>query len=241
MSSVGDDAVTIICTHCSLGFVSSYDAILFDNDGVLVEPPAIETKTAATETAFAAVGVAEPDPADVEAVAAGLTRAELEDCCARYGLDPETFWRAREGRDEDSQLDAFRAGERSVYDDVGAIRELPTPRGVVSNNHHSTLEFVLSHFELEEAFDCCYGRPMTIESLGRKKPNPHYVERAMADLSAETGLYVGDSESDVVAARRAGLDSAFVRRRHNREAARSVDPDHVIDSLRALPAIVTGA
>ena len=55
---------------------------------------------------------------------------------------------------------------------------------------------------------------MTVESLERKKPNTHYVERALSDLDADAALYVGDSESDVVAADRAGLDSAFVRRPH---------------------------
>ncbi|WP_049907265.1 HAD family hydrolase [Halovivax asiaticus] len=221
--------------------MSVYDAILFDNDGVLVDPPGIETKTAATEAAFAAVGVAEPDPADVDAILSGPTEAELEDCCARYGLDPESFWRARERHDEDSQLEAFRAGERSVYDDVEAVRTVPNPRGVVSNNHHSTLEFVLSHFELASLFECYYGRPMSIESLSRKKPRPHYVERAMADLGAETALYVGDSESDVVAADRAGLDSAFIRREHNRALSLSVDPDYEVESLRALPELVESA
>lgn len=221
--------------------MSVYDAILFDNDGVLVEPPGIETKAAATEAAFAAVGVTEPDPADVDAILSGPTEDELEDCCARYGLDLESFWRARERHDEDSQFEAFRAGERSVYDDVEAVRTVPNPRGVVSNNHHSTLEFVLSHFELASLFDCYYGRPMTIESLSRKKPNPHYVERAVADLGVTSVLYVGDSESDVVAADRAGLDSAFIRRSHNRSAALSVEPDYEIESLRVLPAIVSGS
>ncbi|WP_254864256.1 HAD family hydrolase [Halovivax gelatinilyticus] len=218
--------------------MSRYDAVLFDSDGVLVEPPAVETQSAATRAAFRAVGVAEPDRADVRAVVDGVTPGELDACCRRYDVEPEAFWAARERHDEDSQLEAFRAGVRTVYDDVGAIASLSGPRGVVSNNHQTTIDFVCSFFELDSLFASRYGRPMTIESLGRKKPNPYYIERAMADLSAETALYVGDSESDLVAARRAGLDSAFVRRRHNRETALSVEPDYVIDSLTALRSIV---
>ena len=43
--------------------VSPYDAVLFDNDGVLVEPPAPETQRAAIREAFLAVGVDDPRPA----------------------------------------------------------------------------------------------------------------------------------------------------------------------------------
>jgi phosphoglycolate phosphatase len=48
---------------------------------------------------------------------------------------------------------------------------------------------------------------------------------------AESALFVGDSESDVVAARRAGLDSTFVRRRHTRDVDLSVAPTYEVDSL----------
>ncbi|MFC3958814.1 HAD family hydrolase [Halovivax cerinus] len=221
--------------------MSPYDAVLFDSDGVLVEPPGIETKTEAARDAFAAVGVDDPKPADVESIVHGVTRAELDACCERYDLDPTTFWRARERHDEDSQFAAFRAGDRDVYDDVAAIETLSPPRGVVSNNHHTTIEFVLDRFELAELFACHYGRPMTVESLTRKKPNPHYVETALGALDAETALYVGDSESDVVAAERAGLDSIFVRREHNRDLSLSVEPDYEVDSLQTLPKLVESA
>ena len=39
----------------------SYDAVLFDNDGVLVDPPALETLTDGTRAAFAELCVDEPD------------------------------------------------------------------------------------------------------------------------------------------------------------------------------------
>lgn len=37
--------------------MSRYDAVLFDSDGVLVEPPARETQLAAARDAFREVGV----------------------------------------------------------------------------------------------------------------------------------------------------------------------------------------
>lgn len=218
--------------------MTQYDAVLFDSDGVLVEPPARGTQLAATRAAFEDVGVEEPDPRHLDAVVDGVTASRLDEVCDAYDLDPATFWASRERLDEESQVEAFRAGDRDRYDDVSAIADLPPTRGVVSNNHHSTIAFKLDFFELEPLFDTFYGREMTIESLRLKKPNTHYLDRAVAELDAETVLYVGDSDSDVVAADRAGLDSAFLRRDHNRGVAPSVAPTYEIETLGELPALV---
>jgi HAD superfamily hydrolase (TIGR01549 family) len=220
--------------------VTGYDAVLFDSDGVLVEPPTAETQAAATRAAFREVGVDDVAQRHVDAIANGVTVADLHDICADYGLESATFWAARERHDERSQLEQFRAGTRDRYDDVTAIAVLPQDRGVVSNNHHSTIEFVLDAFDLESLFETYYGRPKSIESLRVKKPEPHFLERALADLEAESALYVGDSESDVIAAHRAGIDSAFVRRRHCRDDVLTVAPTYDIETLSALPDIVDG-
>ena len=79
---------------------------------------------------------------------------------------------------------------------------------------------------------------MTVESLERKKPNTHYIERALSDLSAESVLYVGDSGSDVLAAHRASPDSAFVRRPHAREVDLPVAPTHGVETLHEVAALL---
>ncbi|ELY29494.1 HAD-superfamily hydrolase [Natrialba magadii ATCC 43099] len=209
--------------------------MLFDSDGVLVEPPPVETQTNATRAAFRAVGVEDPDRQHVDAIVGGVTTETLQEICSAYDLEPATFWAARERHDEDSQLVEFRNGTRTQYDDVAALSGLPMEVncGVVSNNHHSTIEFVLEHFELGPFFDTYYGREMTIESLQLKKPNTHYLDRALDDLSvsAESALYIGDSESDILAAERAGLESVFVRRPHCHEVELGVEPTYEVEDL----------
>ena len=217
--------------------MTTYDAVLFDNDGVLVEPPAHETAVEATREAFEAVGVRDPDQAHVDDIVRGTTVERLREMCAVYDVDVEAFWRARERLDERSQFEKFESGSRALYDDVRSVTNLDRPRGVVSNNHHSTVAFVLDFFGLRHAFDTYHGREKSVESLDLKKPNTHYLDRALAELGAESALYVGDSESDVRAAHRAGLDSAFVRRPHCRDTTLSVAPTHEIDSLRELAAV----
>jgi HAD superfamily hydrolase (TIGR01549 family) len=211
----------------------SYDAVLFDNDGVLVEPPARETQAAAVRRAFEAVGVGNPDERHVDAIVDGVTVDGLRDIASAYGVDPAALWDARERHDEDSQLEQFRAGERDRYPDVTALRDLDRPCGVVSNNHHTTVEFVLDYFDLGARFDTYYGREMTVESLRLKKPDTHYLDRALGDVGAvpEATLYVGDSESDVVAAERAGMDSVFVRREAWADVTLDATPTHEVSSL----------
>lgn len=218
--------------------MAAYDAVLFDQDGVLVDPPAREVQATATRDAFAALGVEEADPAAVDDVVDGVSAARLRDIAAAHDLDPETFWDAREDHDEQSQLAAFRRGDRGLYDDVATVTDLDLARGVVSNNHHSTVSFVLEYFGLEGAFETYYGRPRSIASLARKKPAPHYLECALRDLDAESGLYVGDSEGDVLAAYRAGIDSVLVRRDHCRDLTTDPAPTYEVDSLADLHPLV---
>ncbi|WP_049971785.1 HAD family hydrolase [Haladaptatus cibarius] len=222
--------------------MTEYDAVIFDNDGVLVEPPAYDTQAEATRTAFEAVGVADVDRNYLDAVISGITVDGLREICTAYNLDPESFWEAREYHDEQSQLEKFRAGVRTCYDDVSALSALsdhPISCALVSNNHHSTIEFILEFFELHSLFDTYYGRPKAIDSLRWKKPNPHYLDKALADLNAESALYVGDSQSDVVAAHRAGMDSAFVRRAHCSNLNLAVTPTYEVETLHDVTAIVS--
>ncbi|WP_435159517.1 HAD family hydrolase [Haladaptatus sp. DFWS20] len=220
--------------------MTNYDTVLFDNDGVLVEPPAYETQAEATRRAFEAVGVDEADQQHIDAVIHGVTVDGLREICTAYDIGATAFWGAREHHDEQSQLNAFETGVRDCYDDVSAVAKLSQARGLVSNNHHSTIEYVLDFFELDSLFDTVYGRSKTIESLRLKKPNSHYLDRALTDLDADSALYVGDSESDVVAAHRAGMDSVFVRRAHCRDVTLPVSPTYEVQNLHGVVEILDG-
>ncbi|MFB6300490.1 MAG: HAD family hydrolase [Halobacteriales archaeon] len=216
-----------------------YDAVLFDNDGVLVVPPGRDTQAAATRSAFQAVGIDEPLSEHVMAIVDGVTVDRLREICRHYDVDPERFWAARERLDERSQLTAFKEGVRGCYDDVSAITDFDRPRGIVSNNHHSTIAFLLEFFEIEEWFDIHRGRPKTIESLTMKKPDPHYLEQTLEKLDATSALYVGDSQSDVTAAHRADIDSAFVRRPHCRNVDLDPTPTYDVSDLHEILSILT--
>jgi HAD superfamily hydrolase (TIGR01509 family) len=209
----------------------SYETVIFDNDGVLLTLTSTEAHLAGARDAFERVGVAAPDADHVEEMSFGVSVSRLETVCSAYGLDPARFWRARDAAISTAQRTEMRDGGKRPYDDVGRLDELTVPLGLVSSNQRATVDFALDHFDLDSAFETVQARPPTVESLRLKKPNPHYVEAALADLGVADALFVGDNESDVEAAHNAGIDAAFIRRPHRVDATLSVDPDYEVWGL----------
>ncbi|EMA41087.1 HAD family hydrolase [Halococcus hamelinensis] len=223
--------------------MSEYDAVVFDSDGILVAPPRHDAQVAAARAAFDDLGIEDVDREALAGLVTDPSADRIGDLAATHDVDPEAVWNARERHDERFQERAFEDGSRTTYDDVSAIADIAGTRGVVSNNHHATIEFVLDFFDLEHLFETYYGRENGIGNLARRKPNPHYIERALADLDAadDRVLYVGDSESDVVAADRAAVDSAFVRRPHREGLDLSVSPTYEVADLHAVRRIANGS
>ncbi|QLH79488.1 HAD family hydrolase [Halosimplex rubrum] len=212
----------------------TYDTVVFDNDGVLVGRTRFDVLQEATEETFAQFGVSDPDPDHVEDMTIGATPEQVNSVCDTYGFEPTEFWRTRDSTVSGAQQDEARAGRKTPYGDIDTLTNLDVATGIVSSNQQETVDFLLDHFEIGRHFDTAYGREATVESLTLRKPNPHYIERALADLDAESALFVGDNESDIVAAENAGIDSAFIRRPHRSDWDLNVWPTWDIDSLDRL-------
>ncbi|RQG92696.1 HAD family hydrolase [Natrarchaeobius halalkaliphilus] len=215
---------------------TNYDAVVFDNDGVLTTPTDRDVLLAAIASAFDDVGVADPPREHVETLL-GPTLSELRRIAAGHEVDPATLWTARERAAVEAQLEEILTGRKRRYDDVEAVDSIDVPTAIVSNNQHRTIANILEHCELD-GFEVWYGREPTLEGIERKKPAPYYLERAIDDLGATDPLYVGDSPVDVVASEAAGVDVAFVRRDHRLAADPPTEPQHDIDSLTALPELL---
>jgi len=218
-----------------------YDTVLFDNDGVLVELTDIEVIYGAVEETFYEFGV-EPSNDDVKELV-GVSADDLVQICRKYGLDAEDFWRLRDDNVSRVQRESVDAGEKTPYADFDAVERIARDHsvGVVSNNQQATVDHIVESYGMS-FFEVRYGREPTVESLRRKKPSPFYVERALDSLGtdADETLYVGDSPQDVVAADKAGVDSAFVRREHRSNAVFNVEPTHEVGSLHELEDVIDG-
>ncbi|AEN06426.1 HAD family hydrolase [Halolamina sp.] len=215
----------------------TYDAVVFDNDGVLVDTTEYDVLHEAAWRAFEEVGVQNPEPAHVEEIVVGVTPESLAVVCDTYNLSVEAFWEVRDRTSHEAQRRHVHAGGKPLFEDVPTLADLDIPMGVVSSNQQETVDFLLEHFGVSELFDTAYGRQPTMADLRRKKPDPHFLEQALADLDAEDALYVGDRESDITAAVNAGIDSAFIRRPHREYHDLSVRPTHEVDDLHDVRAL----
>lgn len=211
-------------------------ALLFDMDGVLIEGRGADDAVHehARDDALAAFDVEVPDrhrPA--------LATYEYEEAfvaaCRAVGLDPVEFYAARERHSARRIVDRLRAGERGLYPDVDALDAVADRHrlGLVSNNYDPAVEFVVDHHGLD-AFSFARGRDTGVDGFRRRKPDPHYLLEGLDALDADAGYYVGDRQTDLLAAERAGLDGVFLRRDHNAEVSLGVEPTHEIDSLSEL-------
>ena len=214
--------------------MTSYDAVVFDNDGVLVELTPMDVLRTAVRDAFADVGVTDPRDRLVELAADHEDLDALEPLESEHGVPLDEFWEARERRAIERQQALVRSGGKPAYEDLQRITELDATLGVVSNNQQATVDAIVDHYGLRDAVTTVYGREPTVAGARRRKPDTHYLDRALADLGATDALYVGDSEKDVVTAHRAGIDSAFLRRPHRSDLELSVAPTYEFDSLDAL-------
>ncbi|MFW5922284.1 MAG: HAD family hydrolase [Halodesulfurarchaeum sp.] len=219
----------------------TYDAVILDNDGVLTALTDWAVMERAVVDAFRDMGVVDPDPADVEQLVYGVTPEILQSVASRYGLAPAALWYRRDLRSSLVQEREIRAGRKPLYPDFEALSRIDLPLGIVSSNQSRTVETILEQHGIGEYFESVYGREMHPESLALKKPDPHYLDLAIADLGARNPLFVGDSESDVQAAAAAGVDSVFLRRDHRAETELQVPPTYEIETLADLPDIVVAA
>lgn len=220
--------------------MTTYDAVVFDNDGVLVELTETDLLRRAARDAFADHGIADPPAALVERAA----RGDLDDLAAvEDDLDVSLadYWASREEHATRRQCEAMASGDKPLYDDVAALDDLPHRMAVVSNNQHDTVRFVVDHYGLGEHFEHVVGRDPTLEGARRRKPETHYLDRALDELGTRDAVYVGDSPTDVEVAHRADVDSAFLRREHRADTVLDSEPTYEVASLTELAARLDGA
>lgn len=215
-------------------------AILFDMDGVIVEgwgtDPSVHTR--ALEDALVSLDIDEELTRD-DHIRTPLETYEYTDAfvtaCETIGVDPGEFYAIREEFSAKRAIARLEAGERGLYSDVPALETLAreTDLALVSNNYDPTVTFVVGHFDLE-VFSFVRGRDVGLEGFERRKPDPYYLEEALGALDARDGLYVGDRETDLVAAESAGLEPVFIRREHNVNVEPALESYTEIGSLEEL-------
>lgn len=211
-----------------------YDAVIFDSDGVLLEVGGEHYShllDEAAEEAYQAFGV-EPSGADLNALRSGAPD-DVRAAAQKHGIDAEALWRKREERCTQKQVVQVESGDRSIYEDVEALHDLAgeATLAVVSNNRQDFIDYLADN-HYPDVFDLHYGAEPTLDAINRRKPAPHYLEKAIDVLGVENVLYVGDSQIDVEAANALGVDSAFLWRPHREgEYSLDVEPTYEVEAV----------
>lgn len=212
----------------------TYDALIFDNDGVLVEiAPVSSEHRGAVRTAFRTFGVADPDDSELDTFLPPFHLPSMRKVCNRRNIDIHGLWQMIDQGFTHIQHEQVRNGEKPTYSDTDTVDMLADryPLGVVSNNQHKTVTYVLDYHDLSGLFGSIQGREHSIQGLTRRKPQPYYLKQAMSKLEADNPLYIGDSNVDIKAADRLGIDSAFLHRPHRNGYPLKNQPTHHLQSL----------
>lgn len=214
--------------------------LLFDMDGVLIEgsgtPASIHS--AALDDVLDEYGL-DPDGNLYRALDEHAYTDAFANACRELSVDPVDFYTAKEQRSAVRSIEHLKAGSRTLCPDVDALEVLAEHHdlALVSNNYDPTVAFVVDHFRLDY-FEFARGRDFGVEGFSRRKPDPYYLQEALDHLGVSDAIYVGDRETDVRAAARAGLDGIFLRRDHNADAELAVEPVAEIESLHQLSSLL---
>ena len=126
-----------------------------------------------------------------------------------------------------------------MRDGVEALRAHGTLLACITNKPFDHAVKLLAHMGLLEYFDLVVGG----DSVSRRKPDPFPLIYACSelDVTVDYTLFAGDSETDVQAARAAGIRVVCVSYGYNRgRDIGDAAPDAVIDSLDQLAGLCFG-
>lgn len=206
-------------------------AVLFDLDGTLVD--SVPDLHSALNETMASYG--EP-PFTIEAVTAMVGRGVptlIERAYARLGkdIDPASRDKVVERFEaiytpRATELTTLMPGATGL---VAALTERGVPMGVVTNKFRAGTEIVLTHFGLADAMAVIVGG----DAGPARKPAPDLLLLACQELKIEPGegLYVGDSDNDVGAARAAGMPVVVLEGGYTTIPAADLGADHVVTRL----------
>ncbi len=198
-------------------------AVVFDCDGVLFD--SWHANVAYYNAIRATIGLPPMDPAWEDRAHFLATSSVLEEM---FGHDPAL---AREARQVAARTDyepffALMVPMPGLFDVLATLR--PAWRLGMATNRGATVPQVMRRFGLDVWLDAAVG----CLDVPRPKPAPDVILECLARLGvpASGGVYVGDAESDLIAAEAAGVQ--FVAVGGDAWSA------HHVRELRHLPAVL---
>ncbi len=221
-------------------FSTAVKAVLFDLDGTLIDSaPDI---AGAVNELLAAHHLPALSVADVTAMIGNGIDKTVERAFAAVGhpvagaeFEALLTEMAPIYRRHATQLTTLMPG---ATDALAALQKRGLKIGLVTNKPQLATRNVLLHFGVLERFGVIIGADAVVE----KKPAPEGIWLALDKLGVarEEAVMVGDSVTDVEAARAAGLPVILIRGGYTTEPAETLGADQVLGSLADLPGMLRG-
>ena len=126
----------------------------------------------------------------------------------------------------------------AVPDILAEIYQSGMALAVCTNRTQATTEQLLSHFGLAQMF----GAVLCADTVTAKKPDARHLFEAMECLGAapERTIMVGDTATDVAAARNAGIKVVAVSYGYSVRPATDLGADAILADFAKLPALLAG-
>ncbi|MHA1269613.1 MAG: HAD family hydrolase [Candidatus Helarchaeota archaeon] len=167
-----------------------------------------------------------------------------KDVLANWGIkksDYSKFWKIFDEKDLNLRKDLIKKGEIRLYDDsIPVLQKIKSMNGVkigvVSNAPPKKASYEINQFNLGDYFDC----KIFLGSInqGHAKPEPDGIIWCLEKINGFKNInknvcYVGDSEIDIMAGKKANIVTAYVIRNHNNKKLK-FHPDLILNSLNDL-------
>lgn len=215
--------------------IESFDAVLFDNDGVLVDTEPLFLR--ATQELLATVGVVVD--ADVYREICLVRGASVFELAEAKGLTAEDI-RALRARRDARYGDLIRAGVEVLPGVRSTLRRLRgiRPMAIVTSSERSHFDDIHRQTELVEHFQFV----LTDGDYARHKPHPdpYLVAATRLGVPPERCLVIEDTERGLAAAHSAGMTCIAIpqplsRRSDFGRAARVLDSMVILADVLGLP------
>jgi len=215
-----------------------WDAVLLDFDGTMVDSaPDIIT---ALNRLLGELGHAEVDYDDYRVRAGDGARNLLEQVLAARDVSfEEAEWPPLVDRLLEHYYKVMTDNTQpypAVADTLVEIHATGMALAVCTNRTVWTTERLLAHFGLAELF----GAVLCSDNVIAKKPDARHLEEAMQLLGTvpERTIMIGDTATDVAAARNAGIKVVVTSYGYSKKPATELGADAVLGGFDELPALL---
>ena len=150
----------------------------------------------------------------------------------RFGVKPKAFWDLY-NKYESVELRRKYVSPYSDIDVLERIKENGYRTGIVTGAPPEIAEMEIKLLGPEN-FDVVV--ITTVSDNVKSKPHPHGIELCLKSLSTtkKETIYIGNSDEDVLAAKRAGVLDIFINRSEHPFDLEKLKPSFVIESLHEL-------